>query len=253
MIPAYNEEETLGSVIKEIPRQIQGIDEVKVLVINDGSKDRTAEVSKEVGADYVVSHNRNKGLAQTFKTGLEEALFQGADIIVNTDADGQYDGNEIPKLIDPILKNEADIVLGDRQVKTLEHMPFGKKMGNRISSWVVRRASGLPIKDAQTGFRAFSREAALRMNIVSEYTYTQETIIQAAYKKLKIAQIPIIFRKRPGKSRLISGIWNYAKKSGLTIIRTYRDYKPLKIFWNSWRNYILGWDDFRSKNSYSLY
>lgn len=230
MIPAFNEEKTIGSVIKEIPREVEGFDEVEILVIDDGSTDRTVEVAREAGADYVVSHKKNLGLANAFKTGLETALKLGADVIVNIDADGQYNAKEIPKLVKPILEGEADIVIGDRQIDRLDHMPRAKKIGNKIATWVTRRLSGLPVKDAQSGFRAFSREAAMRMNLLGDYTYVQETIIQAANKNLRIEWVPVEFRKREGESRLIPSIWSYAKKAGLTIIRTYRDYHPLRVF-----------------------
>jgi len=230
MIPAYNEEKTIGKVIEEIPRKIEGIDSVEVLVIDDGSTDRTAEFAKKAGADYILIHKKNLGLARTFKDGLDFSLALKADIIVNIDADAQYNAREIPKLIKPILNGEADMVLGDRCIEKLDHMPKSKKIGNKIASWVTRKLSGLPIRDAQTGFRAFSREAALKLNILGEYTYTQETIIQAAKKGLKIVEIPVEFRRREGKSRLISSIWKYAKNAGITMLRTYRDYHPFKVF-----------------------
>ena len=231
MIPAYNEGDTIGSVIRDIPRHIPGVDDVQVLVIDDGSTDNTIEQARLAGATKVISHRKNKGLATAFKHGLEGALIMGADIIVNTDADGQYLGIEIPHLINPILYNKADIVLGNRQIKDLKYMPFPKKIGNRLSSWVVRRVSGLPVTDAQTGFRAFSREAALRLNVISHFTYTQETLVQAANKKLVYHEVPITSKQGPErKSRLFGSIWGYAKRSGATIIRTYRDYKPLKVF-----------------------
>lgn len=230
MIPAYNEENTVGRVIKEIPRTIEGFDKVEVLVIDDGSTDNTVEEAVKAGADCVVSHKANLGLANAFKTGLETALKLGADVIVNIDADGQYNAKEIPKLVKPIIEGKADMVIGDRQIDKLDHMPKAKKIGNKIATWVTRKLSGLPIRDAQSGFRAFSREAALRMNLLGDYTYVQETLIQAANKKLKVELVPVEFRKREGKSRLIPSIWSYAKRSGLTILRTYRDYHPLKVF-----------------------
>jgi len=230
MIPAYNEEETIGKVIEEIPREIEGFDKVEVLVVNDGSADNTVEQAKKAGADYIVSHKTNLGLANAFKTGLETALKLGADVIVNIDADGQYNAKEIPKLVKPILEGKADIVIGDRQIDELDHMPKAKKIGNKIATWVTCKLSGLAVRDAQSGFRAFSREAALRMNLLGDYTYVQEMIIQAANKNLRIGWVPIEFRKRKGKSRLIPNIWSYAKRAGLTIIRTYRDYHPLKVF-----------------------
>jgi len=231
MIPAFNEADTIGSVIRDIPRIIPGVDQVEVLVIDDGSTDSTLEEARKAGANKVIVHIKNRGLAATFRDGVEEALAMGADMIVNTDADGQYLGSEIPQLIAPVLNKKADIVLGDRQVRKLSHMPFGKKIGNTISSWVVRRASGLPVTDAQTGFRALSKEAALRLNIISDFTYTQEILVQASDKKLAYAEIPITSMQGPSrKSRLFSSIWSYAKKSGATILRTYRDQKPLRVF-----------------------
>lgn len=229
-IPAFNEEKTIAKVIQEIPKEIGGLKEVKILVIDDGSTDKTAEIAKRAGADYILVHKRNLGLAKTFKDGLDFALAIGADIIVNIDADAQYNAKEIPKLIEPILKGEADIVLGNRQIDKLDHMPRGKKIGNKIATWVTRKFSGMDIKDAQTGFRAFSREAVMKLNVLGDYTYTQETIIQAVKKGLKIVEVPVEFRKREDNSRLISSIWSYAKKAGIIIIRTYRDYHPFKVF-----------------------
>jgi len=229
MIPAYNEEKSIQKVIKEIPRNIPGV-ETKVLVINDGSTDNTAQAAKEAGADYILTNKKNLGLAPTFKRGMDYALELGADIIINTDADFQYNQSEIPKLLKPILDGKADIVLTDRHVWKLSHMPLGKKLGNSIASFVTRKVSGYPVHDAQSGYRAFSREAALRINVMSDYTYVAETIIQAANKNLKMVQVDCEFRKRQDKSRLISNIFNYAKRAGLTIIRTYTRYKPLKVF-----------------------
>jgi len=229
-IPSYNEEQSITSVITEFPRTIPGIDEIQILVINDGSTDRTFDVAIQAGADKVISHKFNIGLAKTFRDGLDAALEMGADIIVNTDADFQYNGTEISKLIAPILEGHADIVLGDRQIDKLDHMPLGNLWGNKLATQVTRWATGLPINDAQTGFRAFSREAALRMNITGDYTYTQETLIQAANKNLKIEQIPVQFRQRKGKSRLISSIFQYARSAGVTIFRSFGAYHPFTIF-----------------------
>jgi glycosyltransferase involved in cell wall biosynthesis len=229
-IPAYNEEVSIGAVIHEIPKQIIGIDEIQILVIDDGSNDATATVASTSGAHKVVSHKCNLGLAKTFRDGLNEALEMGADIIVNTDADFQYNGTEIPKLIVPILEGKADIVLGDRQIARLDHMPQGNLWGNKLATQVIRWATRLPIRDSQTGFRAFSREAALRMNLTGDYTYTQETIIQAANKNLIIEQIPVEFRRREGKSRLISSIFRYARSAGVTIFRSFGAYHPFVIF-----------------------
>lgn len=231
MIPAYNEESTIAEVIKEVPRDIAGFSKVEILVIDDGSTDSTTEIAYRAGADYVVSQKINRGLAFSFKLGLDIALKLGADVIVNTDADLQYDQTEIPALVKPILEHRADIVLGNRQVRKLDHMVFGKKYGNIIGSYFIRWLTGIPINDSQTGFRAFSREAALKLNILSPYTYTQETIIQAVSKKLAVVEIPCTFRERKsGKSKLISSIGSYIIRVGLTIVRTYTMYKPLKVF-----------------------
>jgi glycosyltransferase involved in cell wall biosynthesis len=199
-------------------------------VINDGSTDKTSEAAKKAGADRIVKFTSNKGLALAFKEGLNTALEMRADVIVNIDADGQYNAKEIPKLIKPILEGKADIVLGSRFAGRIEYMPLQKRIGNKIVTSIVRFATGLKISDAQTGFRAFSRDAALRLVIHSGYTYTQETIIQAAHKRMGIAEVPVEFRKRDGKSRLISNIFTYAKYVGATLIRTYTYYNPLKTF-----------------------
>ncbi len=226
MIPAYNEELTIARVIKEIKETSKNY---KIFVIDDGSQDNTSDVAKKAGAHYIIKNKKNLGLAQSFKRGLEECLKLGADIIVNTDADGQYNAHEIPRLIQPILDGNADVVLTDRKILNLNHMPFRKKYGNLISTLVTRFVSGYPVKDAQSGFRAFLREAALKLNILSDYTYVQETIIQAVDKRLKIVQVPCEFREREGKSRLLSkGVFSYAKRAGLTIVRSYVRYKPLR-------------------------
>ncbi len=230
-IPAYNEEKTIGEVIKSIPKEIEGISDVEILVINDGSTDRTVAVAQEAGADHIVSNISNQGLAITFKRGLNKALELGADVMVNTDGDNQYDQTEIPKLIKPILDKQADIVSGDRQIKKLEHMPASKKYGNIIGSWVVRKVSGIQVNDASSGFRAFSREAALKLSVLSHHTYTHETIIEANDKKLAFIEVPCTFRARQGtSSRLIGGVFSHIRKSGITIVRTIIRHKPLKTF-----------------------
>jgi glycosyltransferase involved in cell wall biosynthesis len=229
-IPAYNEERTIAKVIREVPRSIEGVDDVEVLVANDGSTDGTVAVAREAGADHIITLKENCGLAFAFRTGLENALKYGADIIVNTDADFQYNQQQIPDLIKPILDDGADIVLGSRFKGHIEHMVLQKKFGNRIATRVTRWASGYPVSDAQTGFRAFSRDAALHMNILSDYTYVQETIMQAVNHNLTMVEIPVDFRKREGDSRLMSGVVHYAKRAASTIFRTYRDYEPFKTF-----------------------
>jgi glycosyltransferase involved in cell wall biosynthesis len=228
MIPAYNEEKSIASVIKEIPRDC--CDEVEVLVINDGSIDKTVQEAKKAGADKIVNFKKNKGLAPAFRAGLQKALEMGADIIVNTDGDGQYNGEEIRKLIEPILAGRADFVLGSRTNGHIEYMPIQKKIGNRIATFITRQVSGFPVSDAQSGFRAFTRDCALHLNVMADYTYVQETLIQASYYGLVIEEVPIEFRRRDGHSRLISSIWRYAKRAGLTIVRGYRDFHPIESF-----------------------
>jgi len=230
-IPSYNEEKTIGEVVKKIPRRIEGIDQVQVIVVDGGSIDRTVQIAKEAGSDKIISSKTREGLALGFKRGLDTALELGADIILNIDADNQYDPTETPVLVKPIIEGEADLVLGSRFKGYIEDMPLQKRIGNKIATYVTRSLSGVQISDAQTGFRAFTREAAMKLNIVSKYTYTQETIIQAAYKKLKIVEVPIKFRSRKeGKSRLILNLFDYAKKAGLTVLLTYLNYRPLKTF-----------------------
>ncbi len=229
-IPALNEEETLPETIKDIPREIPGIDKVEILVIDDGSTDRTSQIARECGADHVIRFKVNQGLARGFMVGLQTALHLGADIIVNTDADNQYYGGDIPKLIQPILDGKADIVIGDREVGSVKHFSFTKKFLQKAGSWVVRVASETRIPDAPSGFRAFSREAALRTNIISGYTYTLETIIQAGHNRLAVAHIPIRTNPKTRESRLISSIWRYIWISASTIIRTYAMYRPLRFF-----------------------
>ena len=228
-IPCLNEEATLPQTLRSIPRSIPGVDEVEVLVVDDGSTDRTAEVARAHGADHIVRFTRRKGLAAGFMAGLDAALKLGADVIVNTDADNQYPGEDIPRLLAPILAGEADMVVGDRGVADVEHFSPTKRLLQRLGSWVVRKVSGTAIGDATSGFRAFTREAALRINIVSEFTYTLESIIQAGKKKLAIAHLPIEAREtRP--SRLFASTWEYLKRSAATILRIYAMYEPFRVF-----------------------
>jgi len=229
-IPAYNEENTISQVIEEISSNIRDIEPAEIIVVDDGSSDATVSEAIKAGAHEVVSHKANQGLGFSFRDGLEAAMKRDADIIVNIDADGQYNPAQIPTLIKPIAEGKADIVLGWRDISNLDFMPKGKKIGNKIATWLTRRLLGLPIKDAQTGFRAFSREAAQRLNLGGRYTYVQETLIQAKYKGLLIEQVPIEFRRRDGKSRLIPSLGSYAFRAGSIIFGTYRDYYPLKFF-----------------------
>jgi len=229
-IPCYNEEQTLPEVMRDMPRHIPGVDVLETLVIDDGSSDRTVEVARELGVNHVVRHNGNKGLAAAFQTGLDASLRLGADIIVNTDGDNQYPQAMIPDLIAPILRGEADMVIGDRQVKQIEHFSPVKKVLQVMGSWVVRQASGTRVPDAPSGFRAFSREAALRLNVITKYTYTLETIVQAGKKNIKVASVPVRTNKVTRPSRLVRGIFDYSKKSSATIVRLYALYEPLKVF-----------------------
>ncbi len=228
MIPAYNEEETIGKVIREIPREISGVDKVEVLVADDGSTDKTVEVAREAGADHVIYNRKNSGLAFTFQKAIDYALSLGADIIVNTDADFQYNQKEIPKLIKPILDGKADIVSGDRQVNKLDHMVPAKKYGNIIGTKVVEKAAGYKIKDASSGFRAYSKEAALKLFVTSSHTYTHDTLIQASRKNLKVVEVPVEFRKRNGSSKLIKSVPSHIRKSMETIVRNTLMYNSMR-------------------------
>jgi glycosyltransferase involved in cell wall biosynthesis len=229
-IPCYNEESTLPLVMRDMPRSIPGVDVLETLVIDDGSSDRTVEVARQHGVTHIVRHNGNKGLAATFQTGLDACLRLGADIIVNTDGDNQYPQQMIPELIGPILRGEAEMVVGDRQVRQIEHFSPVKKLLQVLGSWVVRQASGTPVPDAPSGFRAMSREAALRFNVITKYTYTLETIVQAGKKNIKVTSIPVTTNEVTRPSRLIRGVFDYIKKSSATIVRIYALYEPLKVF-----------------------
>ncbi|MFC1662938.1 glycosyltransferase family 2 protein [Patescibacteria group bacterium] len=230
-IPAYNEEATIAEVIKEIPRNIPSINSVKVLVIDDGSRDRTVEVARSAGADRVISHPANKGLAKTFKDGIEQALKMDADIIVNTDADNHYDQSRIPDLVNPIVRKKADVVIGSRKIKELEDMPLANKQGNRLGSYITSKLAGLSeVVDVSTGFRAYNREAALRINVYSDHTYTHSTLISAADQRLKIVEVPIRARKVTRKSRLIPNVGHFIFYAGTNILRNIILFKPLRFF-----------------------
>ena len=229
-IPAHNEEGTVGEVVRSIPRRI-GDHSTQIVVVDDGSTDGTAEAGRRAGADFVLRHKSRLGLAKTFADGLAAALKMGASIIVNIDADGQYDAGQIPSLVQPILRDEADIVLGSRFKGWIEHMSLGKRVGNILATRMTSYLAGVHFSDAQTGFRAMSRDAAMRLNIVGDYTYVQETLIQAAHEGLRIVEVPVNFRKRTtGESRLVLNLPSYALRAGLTMLRTYRDLKPLRTF-----------------------
>lgn len=229
-IPCYNEAETLHIALDALPKHIDGIDVIEYLIINDGSKDNTVEVARNWGVNYVVNFKQNRGLAKGFMAGLDACLRNGADIIVNTDADNQYRGEDIEKLVRPILEGKADIVIGERPIDQTEHFSWVKKKLQHFGSWVVRRVSSTNIPDAPSGFRAYSREAALQMNVVNEYTYTLEQIVQAGRTKIPIMSVPIRTNEELRPSRLFSSMFGYVKKSMLTIIRAYLMYKPMRFF-----------------------
>jgi glycosyltransferase involved in cell wall biosynthesis len=229
-IPCLNEEKTLPQTLLDLPREIEGVDEIEILVIDDGSTDRTAEVARSSGVHHIVRHNTNKGLAAAFKTGLNACLELGADIIVNTDADNQYPGHQIPALVQPIVTNHADMVIGNRQVDQIAHFSRSKKMLQRAGSAVVRYVSDTAVPDAPSGFRAFSREAALRVNIFTGYSYTLESIIQAGKKNLTIVCIPITTNPQMRESRLVKSSFSYVKRSAGTILRLFLLYEPLRSF-----------------------
>jgi glycosyltransferase involved in cell wall biosynthesis len=229
-IPCYNEAQTLPITLAELPRHIDGIDNIEILVIDDGSTDNTVDVAVQHGVHHVVRLNKNKGLATGFMSGLDACLRLGADIIVNTDADNQYSGADITALVQPILQHRADLVIGDRNTAAIQHFSWAKKRLQWLGSWFIRQLSGTSVPDATSGFRAMSREAALRMNVLSRFTYTLETIIQAGKKNLAIAHVPVATNPKLRESRLFSGNWSYIKKSLATIVRIYTMYEPLKMF-----------------------
>lgn len=229
-IPCYNEEATLGLTLSELPRELPGIDQVEWLIINDGSRDHTVEVAQACGVDHIVNFQCNQGLAKGFMAGIEASLKAGADIIVNTDADNQYCAADIPKLIAPIIEGRAEIVIGARPIQEIQHFSTIKKFLQWLGSLVVRLASKTDIPDAPSGFRAISREAALRLNVFNEYTYTLETIIQAGQRGLVITSIPIRTNGYLRPSRLVKSITAYVQHSILTIVRIFMTYRPLKFF-----------------------
>src|ERR687896_235096 len=229
-IPCYDEEETLPSTLADLPREIAGIEAVEWLVIDDGAKDRTVEGARSSGGDHVVRLNKNKGLAAAFQAGLDACLKLGADIIVNTDADNQYSGHDIPKLVAPILAGEADMVIGDRETDQIEHFSPVKKRLQRWGSAVVRRASGTGVPDTTSGFRAYNREAALQMQVVSKFTYTLESIIQAGKMLVAVDHVPIRTNPKTRDSRLFPSTTAYVRRNAASIFRIYAMYEPLRVF-----------------------
>ena len=229
-IPSFNEEATLPRTLSELPRAVDGFDEVEWLVIDDGSTDRTVAVAREHGVDHIVRLAGNRGLANAFQAGLDAALKLGADVIVNTDADNQYRAEDIPKLVAPILAGNADLVVGDRQTQTIEHFSGVKKLLQRLGSWVVRRASGTDVPDTTSGFRAYNREAAISLQVVSSFTYTLESLIQAGKMLVAVDHVAVGTNEKLRESRLFPSTTAYVRRNALSIFRAYAMYEPLRVF-----------------------
>jgi glycosyltransferase involved in cell wall biosynthesis len=251
-IPCLNEESTLPATIADLPRRIEGIDEVELLVIDDGSTDRTVEVARQNGVEHVVRLTNNKGLAAAFQAGLDACLKLGADIVVNTDADNQYRGADVTALVAPILAGEADIVVGDRRVSRIDHFSRSKKALQRIGSWVVRRLSGTEIADATSGFRAYNREAALGLLVTDNFTYTLESLIQAGKMLVAVGQAEVGVNPQTRESRLFDSTGAYVRHNALSILRIYARYEPLRVFataslvvallaLGAWMPFLLDW------------
>ncbi len=229
-VPCLNEESQLPAMLADLPREVPGFDTVEWLVIDDGSTDATIDVAKANGVDHVISFTRNKGLAAAFQAGLDACLKLGADAIVNTDADNQYSAGAIPDLVAPIAAGRADIVIGDRQVMQIDEFSFAKKRFQRLGSWVVRQASGTEVPDTTSGFRAYSRDAAIELAVINRYTYTLESIIQAGKRNQAIEVVPVATNAATRPSRLFGSMWSYMRRSAVVIFRTYAAYEPLRVF-----------------------
>ena len=251
-IPCLNEEQTLPATIADLPREVPGIDEVELLVIDDGSTDRTVEVARECGVEHIVRLTNNKGLAAGFQAGLDACLKLGADVVVNTDADNQYRGADVVKLVAPIVAGEADMVVGDRQVSQIDHFSGSKKGLQRLGSWVVRRLSGTDVTDATSGFRAYNREAALQLLVVDNFTYTLESLIQAGKMMVAVDEVPIGTNPKTRESRLFATTGAYVRKNAPAILRIYARYEPLRAFATAglvvlllalaaWMPFLLDW------------
>src|SRR3954469_21624340 len=229
-IPCKDEEDALPVTLADLPREVPGFDTVEWLVIDDGSTDRTVDVAKAMGVHHIARLTNNRGLASGFQAGLDASLKLGADVIVNTDADNQYDGRDIPKLVVPILEGRADMVVGDREVQNIKHFSPLKKALQRLGSWVVRQASSTTVPDTTSGFRAYNREAALSLQVVSKFTYTLETIIQAGKLTVAVDHVPIRTNDKTRESRLFTSMWSYVRRNGVSIFRIYTMYEPLRVF-----------------------
>jgi len=229
-IPCLNEEHSLPQTVRDIPRRIDGIDEVEILIIDDGSTDRTVEVAREIGVDHIIVHINNKGLAAAFRTGLDACLRLGADIIVNTDGDNQYKGQDIPRLVAPILAGRAEIVVGDRQTAKIPHFEFHKKILQKFGSTIVRVLSGVDLPDAVSGFRAFNRDAAMQLNILTHYSYTVETVLQAGKRKIAVSSVHVGTNPQTRESRLAKSIPSFVINQLNTMTRMYAMHQPLRYF-----------------------
>jgi glycosyltransferase involved in cell wall biosynthesis len=236
-MPCLDEEEQLPISLPALPRVVEGFDVVEWLIIDDGSTDRTIEVARELGVDHVVKLTNNKGLAYAFQAGLDACLKLGADVVVNTDADNQYSADDIPALVQPILRGEADMVIGDRNVMAIEHFSVVKKRLQKLGSWVVRQASGTTVPDATSGFRAYNREAALGLTVVSRFTYTLESLIQAGKSLVAVDHVVVGTNEQLRESRLFGSMWGYVRRNFVAIFRIYAGYEPLKVF--SWLAFVL--------------
>lgn len=229
-IPCYNEELTLPQTVKDLPTKIEGIDVIEYMIIDDGSKDNTVEVAKSLGVHHIVRNKNNRGLARTFRKGIDECLKRGADIIVNTDGDNQYAGWDVAKLVVPILEGRADVVVGDRKTQDIQHFSPLKKLLQKVGSYVVKKVSGVQVPDAVSGFRAYSREAVLQLNIISPFSYTIEALIQSGKKHMAVTHVPVETNAKTRESRLFTSIPKFIERQLTTIVRMYTMYQPLRVF-----------------------
>ncbi|MEW5976682.1 MAG: glycosyltransferase family 2 protein [Acidobacteriota bacterium] len=229
-IPCFNEETTLPVTLQQLPRHLPGIDRIEFLVIDDGSADETVQSARRLGVDHILRFGQHRGLASAFRAGLEECLRQGADLIVNTDGDNQYSGEDVSLLVQPILAGNADLVVGSRDIQGIPHFSLVKKWLQKGGSWIVRKAAGCAIPDATSGFRAYTREAALQTIVHSKFSYTLETLIQAGSSDLRVATVPVRVNPKLRESRLAGSTWDYVKRSAATIVRIYAMYHPLRVF-----------------------